>query len=236
MNPRRRRGPFVVLATGLFLILSFNSVPSGSSVPSTPPPPPEEILALEQIATWLLGPTDGRKLLQPTDLNRAEPLAFELFRTYTDEKARHRFLVDLPFGREISEAAERQQLDGLLVAALVQVESSFAPEVVSPRGAVGLMQVLPSTARLYGRRDLTDPRANLEVGTRYLSTLLQRYGGSLELALAAYNAGPANVKRYGGIPPFPETRSYVKRVMSLYVDHHRQVWDATGATDLILFR
>lgn len=239
MTGKRRQGPFVVLATGLFLILSFNSAPSGSSVPTTPPPPPEEILALEEIATWLVGPPGDLQALQPGDLSRAmtsRPLTFELFRSYTDKASQRDFLLGLPFGADIYEASEKHQVDGLLVAAVVQAESSFKPTAVSPTGAVGLMQVLPSTANLYGDADLTDPKVNLEVGTRYLRDLLERFDGSLNLALAAYNAGPTNVSRYGGIPPFRETRQYVDRVLSLYVENHKSVWDATGSTDLLLFQ
>lgn len=239
MTGKRRQGPFVALATGLFLILSFNSVPSGSSVPTTPPPPPAEILALEEIATWLVGPPGDLQALRPRDLARAltsRPLTFDLFRRYTDKASQRDFLLALPFGRDIYAVSEKHQVDGLLVAAVIRAESSFKPTAVSPTGAVGLMQVLPSTASLYGGDDLTDPKTNLEVGTRYLRELLERFDGSLNLALAAYNAGPTNVNRYGGIPPFRETRQYVDRVLSFYVDNHKSVWDATGATDLILFR
>lgn len=239
MKVRKSRGPFVALATGLFLILSFNSVPSGSSVPTVSPPPPEEIAALEEIASWLVGPPGDLQAIRPADLSKAvdsQPLAFDLFRSYTDEASRRSFLLDLPYGDEIYQAAENQHLDALLVAAMVEVESSFKPAAVSPKGAVGLMQVLPSTGRLYGRRDLTDPKVNLEAGTLYFRSLMERFDDKLDLALAAYNAGPATVSRYGSVPPFRETREYVERVLSRYVDHHKSVWDASGATDLILLR
>lgn len=236
----RRHKSFVALATGLFLILSFNSIPSGSSVPSSPPALElEELQALEEIEDWLTGHGDGLRAVTSRDLTRAAastPLAFELFRDYTDEEIRRRQLLSMPFGDEISLVAERHDLDGLLLAALVEVESGFRPQAISPRGAVGLMQIMPATGSHYGAVDLTDPRANLEAGARYLSDLLEGYGGSLDLALAAYNAGPGNVARYGGIPPFRETRNYVERVLSVYVDHHRNVWEASGARDLILFQ
>ena len=240
MVVRKRHKSFVALATGLFLILSFNSAPSGSAVPSTPPAlDPDELHALEQIERWLTGSRDGFKALSAQDLTRAassRPLAFELFRDYTDEEVRRQRLLDVPFGDEISQLAARHDVDGLLLAALVEVESGFRPGVVSPQGAVGLMQVMPTTGSSYGADDLTDPRTNLTVGTRYLADLLGRYGGSLDLALAAYNAGPGNVARYGGIPPFRETRRYVDRVLSVYVDHHRSAWEASGAKDLFLFQ
>lgn len=236
MNLRSRRGPVVASATALLLLLSLDSAPSGSSVPATSPPPPEEIRALEEIASWLVGGPKSLEAVRPSDLTSSAPLAFELFRSYTDEESRHDLLRGFPYGEEMLEVAADHQVDGLLLAALVEVESSFAPGVVSPKGAVGLMQVLPTTGQLYGQDDLTDPKANLEVGTRYLSHLIDRFDGQIDLALAAYNAGPGAVSRYDGIPPYRETRAYVDRVLSLYVEHHRRVWDDTGATDLILLR
>lgn len=236
MKIRSRRGPVVASATALLLLLSLDSAPSGSSVPTTSPPPPEEIQALEEIASWLVGGPKSLEAIHLTDLTSSAPLAFELFRSYTDEESRHERLRDLPYGEEMLEVAADHQVDGLLLAALVEVESSFAAGAVSPKGAVGLMQVLPTTGRLYGHDDLTDPRVNLEAGTRYLSHLLDRFDGQIDLALAAYNAGPGAVSRYDGIPPYRETQAYVDRVLSLYVEHHKKVWDDTGATDLILLR
>lgn len=238
IETKKRRKSFVALATGLFLIVSLNSVPSGSSVPDGPPPDLEELRALEEIERWLTGDT-GFHVVTARDLTRAaasRPLAFELFSQATDERFRRERLAGVPFGNAIQAVAREHQLDGLLLAALVEVESGFRPHVVSPQGAVGLMQVLPSTALSYGVEDLTNPQANLEVGARYLRDLLQRYDGSLDLALAAYNAGPGNVARYGGIPPFRETRNYVGRVLTRYVDHHRDAWWESGDAELILFQ
>jgi soluble lytic murein transglycosylase-like protein len=119
-------------------------------------------------------------------------------------------------------AAERHRVDGLLVAAIVEAESGFVPDRVSPKGAVGLMQVLPSTAGEYGEdKDLLDPRTNLDVGSRYLGRLIKNFGGDLELAVAAYNAGPGAVERYGGVPPYTETKDYVRKVLTLYDEHHQ---------------
>lgn len=239
-NQRKRNKSFVALATGLFLILSLNSIPSGSAVSSgLPKIELEELHALEEIQRWLAGTAGELTALTPQDLTRAassQPLAFELFREYTDEEVRNRRLLDVPFGDTIFEVAEAHSLDGLLLAALVEVESGFRPDVISPQGAIGLMQVMPATGTQYGAENLTDPRTNLATGAEYLSDLLEDYGGSLDLALAAYNAGPGNVARYGGIPPFRETRAYVGRVLSIYVDHHREAWQASGARDLILFQ
>jgi len=112
------------------------------------------------------------------------------------------------------------------VAAIVEAESGFNPGRVSPRGAVGLMQVLPSTAGglgAAGDKDLHDPRVNLDVGSRYLGRLIEDYSGDLELVLAAYNAGPGAVERYRGVPPYPETQEYVRRVLTLYDEHNQTV-------------
>ena len=112
--------------------------------------------------------------------------------------------------------ARRQQLDPDLVRAVIQVESAFQPWAESHKGAMGLMQLMPETARVLSVQDPWDPNDNVQGGTIYLRHLLDRFGGRLELALAGYNAGPENVDRYGGIPPFEETRSYVEKVLRVY--------------------
>lgn len=112
--------------------------------------------------------------------------------------------------------ARRQQLDPDLVRAVVQVESAFQPWAESHKGAMGLMQLMPDTARILAVEDPWDPNENLRGGTIYLRHLLDRFGGELELALAGYNAGPENVDRYGGIPPFDETLRYVEKVLRVY--------------------
>jgi soluble lytic murein transglycosylase-like protein len=113
-------------------------------------------------------------------------------------------------------AAERHGLDPELVLAVVGVESAFHPEAVSPNGAQGLMQLMPETAASLGVEDAFDPTENLDGGVRHLGALLARYGGDVERALAAYNAGEGAVARHGGIPPFRETREYVRRVLDRY--------------------
>ena len=127
-------------------------------------------------------------------------------------------LVDKPFTELIQSAARDAALDPALVHALIYVESRYNPAARSPKGAVGLMQVLPETASRYGVLDpARSPEANLRAGTRYLSDLLQFFGGRLDLALAAYNAGENAVQRHGlRIPPYPETRAYVPAVLAKY--------------------
>lgn len=118
-----------------------------------------------------------------------------------------------PFNDLIGPLAEAHRVDARLVHAVVAVESAYRPDAVSPKGAMGLMQLMPATARQYAVRDPYDPRANLEAGIRHLRGLLDRY--ELPLALAAYNAGEGAVARHGGIPPFRETEAYVERVLRL---------------------
>ena len=117
----------------------------------------------------------------------------------------------------IETAARETQVQPQLVRAIIVVESAFNPKAVSRKGAVGLMQLLPKTARRYGASDAFDPKQNINAGTRYLRDLIARYGNNLELVLAAYNAGEDAVERYGKrIPPFSETRQYVPAVLSIY--------------------
>ncbi len=114
----------------------------------------------------------------------------------------------------LTEAALRHQLDPNLLLAVAETESGLRPDAVSPRGARGLMQLMPGTA---GRLGLTDPfdlEANADAGARYLKEQLDRFGGNVALALAAYNAGPGAVLRYRGIPPYRETRAFVSRVLA----------------------
>jgi len=115
----------------------------------------------------------------------------------------------------IEEAALRHGVSASLVRAVVKVESNFKADARSPKGALGLMQLLPSTALELGATALFDPHTNINAGTRHLKHLLTRYAGSAELALAAYNAGEGAVERYGRtVPPYPETQAYVKKVLA----------------------
>ncbi len=129
-------------------------------------------------------------------------------------------LAGAPPAGELRELARntavRHGLDPDLVLAVASVESGFRPEAVSPKGALGLMQLMPKTAEALGVENALDPVQNLDGGARYLGQLLTLYGGDLTRALAAYNAGEGAVHRHGGVPPYRETRAYVKKVIERY--------------------
>jgi soluble lytic murein transglycosylase-like protein len=115
----------------------------------------------------------------------------------------------------IEEAAATYEMDSNLIRAVMQAESAFHPYVVSRAGAEGLMQLMPGLADEMGVNDAFDPRDNIMGGVRYLKRLLDYHDGDLDLALASYNAGPGNVERYGGVPPFRETQNYLKTIKEI---------------------
>lgn len=118
--------------------------------------------------------------------------------------------------RLVREAAERHQVDPALVRAVIETESNWNPGAISRKGAQGLMQLVPTTAQRFGANDAFNPKQNVDAGVRYLKTLLERYNGNLDLALAAYNAGEGAVDRAHGVPAYRETRNYVQRVQDVY--------------------
>ncbi|EKT87192.1 lytic transglycosylase domain-containing protein [Leptospira santarosai] len=117
----------------------------------------------------------------------------------------------------IRRESEKNHLDPFLVQSVIKAESGFKADAISPKGAIGLMQLMPSTANLLGVDDPSDPAENVAGGTKFLSDLLNKYK-NLDHALAAYNAGPKAVDHYGGIPPFKETKKYVEKVKKFYKD------------------
>jgi soluble lytic murein transglycosylase len=121
--------------------------------------------------------------------------------------------------------AQSYRLEEALVKAVIKVESDYRPRTVSKKGAQGLMQLIPMTARELKVSNPFDPYENIRGGSQYLRQMLDLFNNNLDLALAAYNSGPTTVKRYGGIPPYDETRNYVKKVKR-YLDYYRQSGDA----------
>ncbi|GFK94795.1 Soluble lytic murein transglycosylase [Fundidesulfovibrio magnetotacticus] len=117
----------------------------------------------------------------------------------------------------IRQASSRHGLDPALVRAVMEIESGGDPQAVSPKGAQGLMQIMPGTARDLAMNDPFDPQESIDAGSRYLKAQLAAFGGDVRLALAAYNAGPEAVRKYGGVPPFPETQRYVGLVADRYI-------------------
>jgi hypothetical protein len=130
-------------------------------------------------------------------------------------------LLDVPYAKFIADSARAHGVAPELVASVIAVESNFNPNAVSWRSARGLMQLMPETAARFGVTRIFDPQQNIEAGTRYLKELLLRYNGDLALTLAAYNAGPDRVEQYRTVPPYRETRDYVRRVTEKYRKTYR---------------
>lgn len=114
----------------------------------------------------------------------------------------------------IQEAAQKYKLPPQLITAVIKVESNFNPRAVSSEGACGLMQLMPATAKKLGIKNIFDLKQNIDAGSRFLKDMLERFHGKVDLALAAYNAGPGAVEKHKGIPPYKETQRYVKKVLA----------------------
>ncbi len=149
---------------------------------------------------------------------------------FTLELAReHYFHTHVPYGAIIYREARRHNLSPELVAAVVAAESDFRPRLISHKNAQGLMQIIPSTGRLMGADDLFNPAENIAAGTKYLRYLFNRFGDQ-PTVLAAYNAGEGNVEKFGGIPPFPETITYVRRVHARTTSYQQRIRGTYVAT------
>ena len=149
--------------------------------------------------------SDKKKDASATTYSVASGATFRTTRPLSPRAARYQSLIE--------EHAERNSVSADLVRAVIQAESAFNPRALSPKGAMGLMQLMPGTATEFGVRDPYDAAENIRAGVAYLKRLLDTYAGRVDLALAAYNAGPTAVKKYGGtVPPYRETRAYVAKI------------------------
>lgn len=236
---QRNRISLALLVAIVFVPLAFHSTRSETAVTTPYQARQDDAAEMRELAHWALTGSTGTgrpTVFRPEDLDAAldpAPRRIEIFQPPApDSEPRRRLLYDIPYGAAISVFSERHGVDGLLVAAVVSVESNFSARAVSPKGARGLMQVRPMIGKAFGTDDLFDPYANIDVGTRYLGQLIEENEGNLELALASYNAGPAAVARYGGVPPYAETRAYVRKVMSRYEAYSKRAGVPLGTLEL----
>lgn len=226
------RQAHLIVCAILALGVVFGTAPrlSRGDAPLGEAPHPEEVLLLEELSAWA---GDSSSLVAPEvpfaeDPNVLASVAsrsesFEIFVRPAAGGASRTLLARVPYGAEIRRAAQRHGVDAFLLAAMVEAESSFDPQALSHRGAQGLLQVMPETAAELGLVDATDPLQNLDAGARYLKHLLRRFD-DVTLALAAYNAGPAKVRQFRGVPPYRETLGYVNRVLRRYIDYRQDLW------------
>lgn len=160
------------------------------------------------------------RMNQATMLNQSfMPQANQIFQPLTTPSSAvmSSTIPSTQFNDIISETAFKYGIDEQLIHSIIKNESNYNSHARSSAGAEGLMQLMPQTARGLGVTDSYSPKQNIEGGTKYLSQMLKRYDGDLKLALAAYNAGPGNVDKYKGVPPFKETQNYVNKVMNGYL-------------------
>lgn len=133
-----------------------------------------------------------------------------------------------PYHQQIIKASQTYRVEAALIKAVIMAESGYNPKAVSRKGAQGLMQLMPSTAKWLGVQDAFDPALNIDGGVRYLRRLLDRFDGDVQLALAAYNAGSRYVQKYGGVPPFKATHIYIKKVMKYRKNYRKKMAAVDG--------
>lgn len=143
---------------------------------------------------------------------------FFLLFSLSDGKAEDKStsLLESRYHGIVNTVAKRYYLPPELIHSIIRAESNYDPFAISPKGAMGLMQLMPETAKIYKVKNVFDPQDNIEGGVKYLNDLIKLFNSDTDLVLAAYNAGQEAVKKYGGIPPYPETKSYIKNVMRIY--------------------
>lgn len=148
----------------------------------------------------------------PSNLNSAQRSLAEVISSYSPASTNS----GTDFDEIIKKAAETYNVPEKLISSIIKQESNFNPTATSSAGASGLMQLMPGTAKYLGVTNSLDPEQNIMGGAKYISQMLSQFGGNIETALAAYNAGPGTVKKYDGIPPYKETQNYVQKVMNYF--------------------
>jgi len=208
---------------------STGKAPAANTAPAPERPQPEVIQSdLQQaqsiaqrvaggVTTGMQAVTTGIQQAATAPVQAIEQ-APEKMAVITDAIRQQFFAKEVPFGSVIYSEAKKNNLPPELVAAVVHTESKFVPTARSGAGAVGLMQLVPRTGHWLGASNLTDPAQNIMAGAKYLRYLVDRFDGNTTKAVAAYNAGEGNVRRFGGVPPFRETRNYVNRVQDFQRD------------------
>ncbi|HEX9985112.1 MAG TPA: lytic transglycosylase domain-containing protein [Thermoanaerobaculia bacterium] len=172
-------------------------------------------------AEWL--PNGSPLLADGNVVHETTEVFYYEMKRINDSLRQEFFEAKIPYGDLIHEKSVKYNVDPILVAAVIEQESRFRKRAKSPVGAKGLMQLMPRTGRWMGARDLYDPEQNIDAGVKYIKYLNKRFDGNVKLTIAAYNGGEGNVKRYGGVPPFRETRQYVKKVMKNYDERTKQL-------------
>lgn len=177
----------------------------------------------KQVATGVGAVTRGVEQATTHPLEKVAEAPKKITQVATEEIREDFFKKEVPFGSIIYKEAKKNNIRPELVAAVVEAESRFKPTARSGAGAVGLMQLVPRTGRWMGAKDLTNPAQNVAAGAKYLKYLSERFDGNETKIIAAYNAGEGNVKRFGGVPPFRETRKYVVKVRNYEQEYKNRV-------------
>jgi len=148
-------------------------------------------------------------------------------------------LPNTQYDKLIQDISMKHGVDSSLIHSIIRAESNYNPSAISQKGAVGLMQLMPETAKQYGVRNVFDPKENVEGGVKYIKDLIRLYNAKTDLVLAAYNAGQEAVKKYSGIPPYDETRNYIERVKSSYdkpfIKHRTKIYKFLDESGRVVF-
>ena len=222
------------LGVPLKMAMTTHATASNPQPPQPQPPenqPPQQtaiandLATAKQIADQVTGGVQGAvktvaetAVQAPAQIAETVVQAPQKVASVAEQAKANFFKTQIPFGSLIYNEAKRNNLPPELVAAVTHTESKFIPTARSGAGAIGLMQLVPKTGRWLGARNLTDPTQNVMAGAKYLRYLTDRFNGDQQKAIAAYNAGEGAVRRFGGVPPYRETRNYVQRVRSFQQD------------------